>query len=798
MLKSLKQCPEGKLPLPNGDCVTFEEFQRISLLANANNFLRSNQMVWKENVNKTEKVSSNAASIPRADNTSIERKPVINPKTGKTQAAPRSDATFSQQWAKPLAKEVDPEFIKQSGKIDALFMAPFLLPIAGTALGSIGVTPTTLGTALTTSIPGIPGASLANAGSAFFATDFMLNRAPQIPGQLKRGEYQDAIANTGFGALDLLGAGIISPSLFRNIGNLATNVYNTPFAKPLKDAAIATALSKQLSFGKPRVAYRPITLPRKIDPINRSSVNVQNDYVNPNVETGFGTMGKEEYDDFTRFLYEHNQQAYSRPLVEFKSSRPSSYYSGIGSADDYAEGTLFKERFCPPGSECAKSANAFTNRVYTDITGKPFAVNENAHNAWHMEDQMTRHGGINVTNRPIVIGDRILMGNSVDQSTYVPGYTADPRVRHAGVYAGDIKLENGNTIPVVFESGRNNAGYMNPIFHTFTGKNTVVEAIRPAQFLDNSFGPALADKNIRYAYRNKPSVATYTSDNKNVQSILDKAEDYREKIKRTHDLTNDEFDELLNSLIGIGAQETKLNASLPSSILPKAKIKLQNALLETGLTKPIKIVLNTTKNVGNKISSTASSLPEYPGASIIEMESAKLAKKEGISFNDALNRVKSQYQPKPKFRLSTVEPSKGIFRQKFQTEEGRISGFKDISKDEISNALSQMAENYAKVKKTYPNATPRQLIDITTLMWNSPGKAMNPELVDFYIFGKNNPDPTRFNFDYISKINQFKNRYINIKPRKVEPHLEIFRNSEYPEIQYKTGGKINYLRGYKK
>ena len=105
-----------------------------------------------------------------------------------------------------------------------------------------------------------------------------------------------------------------------------------------------------------------------------------------------------------------------------------------------------------------------------------------------------------------------------------------------------------------------------------------------------------------------------------------------------------------------------------------------------------------------------------------------------------------------------------------------------------------MAENYNKIKKAYPNASNRQLIDLTTLMWNSPGKALNPKLVDFYLFGKQNPDPSKFNFDYIRKINEAKNKLINIHPARgasqYENYEQIFRNG-YPEIQYKKGGTIN-------
>jgi hypothetical protein len=172
------------------------------------------------------------------------------------------------------------------------------------------------------------------------------------------------------------------------------------------------------------------------------------------------------------------------------------------------------------------------------------------------------------------------------------------------------------------------------------------------------------------------------------------------------------------------------------------------------------------------------------------MESAILAKDSNIPFSEALSIVKSKYQPKPKFIKSTVEPSKGMFRQKFTTDEARTSNLKNnIFNDEVGHGLSQMSENYNIMKKMYPEATPRELIDLTTLMWNSPGKVKNKELVDFFLFGNNNPDPNKFKFDYLTKVKNQRNKLIDIQPKSVEDHIELFRNGNYPEIQYQPGGQ---------
>jgi hypothetical protein len=565
-------------------------------------------------------------------------------------------------------------------------------------------------------------------------------------------------------------------------------------ANKIKDGLRNQVLSKELAKQLTNTELtKPVYLQKmspKVDPIGRSTVNKKNDFVEK--------LGEENYQTLVRSLYEQNRQAYDSPLIDFKSTQPTSFFQQQFDLPHHLNSSsfLFKQKFCPPGSACAKTSNAVTNKVFSDITGKEFAVEENAHNAWHLEDQMTRHGGMNIT--PLLqqhgtelfkVGDRILMGNNVDQSTVVPGYTADPAVRHAGFFAGYYPTEYGD-LPMLFESGNINPMYMNPINQTFAGENSVKQVIRAKQFLDDEFGVSLADKNIRYAYRDKPSVATYSSDNEAVQTLITNAEPIRDVIKKTYDITNDEFDELLVSLISIGAQETKLGATLPGTKLSKAKVKIQDFLQEQGLSKPVKQSLNLYKDVVNKMTSKSSPLPPYPGTSYVEMESAKLAAELNVPFSEALDIVKSQYRPKPKKTLSTVEPSKGIFRQKYQTDEGKLAGFEKINNQELANGMAQMAENYNKIKKMHPDADPRKIIDLTILMWNSPGKAQNKELVEFYLFGQGNPDPDKFKFDYINKVNKYRDQLINIHPQTTEDYYEFFRKGR-PEIQYKEGGQIN-------
>ena len=78
-------------------------------------------------------------------------------------------------------------------------------PAAAAGLGSALSAPLTIGSTV------YPGITMGNILSAGFASDFLLNRAPRIPGQIARGQYGEAALNTGLGVLDLAGANMISP-----------------------------------------------------------------------------------------------------------------------------------------------------------------------------------------------------------------------------------------------------------------------------------------------------------------------------------------------------------------------------------------------------------------------------------------------------------------------------------------------------------------------------------------------------------------------------------------------------------
>ena len=690
------------------------------------------------------------------------------------QQDPESEANIGKRMRKDLITKKLPAGVTAAA---AIMAAPVVAPIVSSAMSA----PLTIGSTI---LPYVTPATVIGAG-------FGLTGANNFANNLQSGYYTNPKISksekiftgltTGLdmlgtpGAVEAIGSHLITPAYK---GALGAGKYLNKEATSYILSNRINNLVKNTDLSKLNNSMPEGLIPR-LNLLDKSSVGITSD-INELFKNN-----PEGYNELINHLFNENGDLYLRPIIRFKNTQPHSYVENLTLPSKNE--TLFKEKMCPPGSECAKTANSVNNYLYKELTGNVFDYNANAHNAWHMEDQMTSHGGRNVTPN-IIIGDRILMGNGVDQSTYVPGMMADPRIRHAGVYAGDM-LYNDQRIPMVMESGKDSPLFLNPIDYTFTGENSVLESVRPYQHDNSDYLKSLVEKNMRYAYRNKPSVYNSFSNNNNVQNILSNLEGYREEIKNTYDLTNDEFDQLRNSLIGIGAQETKLGTTLPGSIASKAKIQLQDILVNTGLSAPIKQVKGNVGKVLNKLNQSSSELLSYPGSAYIEKEAAILSQNSNRSFEESLAIVKNKYQPKPKFSENTTSPSKGIFRQKFQTDQDILADVN--SNNELRNAIGQMSVNYQKVKKLYPEATPSQLIDITTLMWNSPGKAANKELVDFYIFGKNNPNPSKFKFNYIDKTNKYKNRLIEnpVNRLGLDNHFDFF-NEQGPEIYYKQGGPI--------
>lgn len=132
----------------------------------------------------------------------------------------------------PAGKEVRKAAVAQGMKDmvqNPLLYAPGAIAAGALAAPALAGVSGALSAPLTIGSTVIPGATMGNAIGALGAADALVNRFPEVPGQLSRGEYLDAAVNVGTGALDLYGANMVSP-LYREV-KAATkpikNAYNT-------------------------------------------------------------------------------------------------------------------------------------------------------------------------------------------------------------------------------------------------------------------------------------------------------------------------------------------------------------------------------------------------------------------------------------------------------------------------------------------------------------------------------------------------------------------------------------------
>lgn len=106
-------------------------------------------------------------------------------------------------------------------------------------------------------IPGlanIPGATIGNALGAGFAADAIVNRLPEIPGQIQAGDYSGALINAGTAGLDILGANI-GTGLIKNIGNTSLEL-SKPLLNYGTDVIETSKVAGKLQLPKYKDVYR--------------------------------------------------------------------------------------------------------------------------------------------------------------------------------------------------------------------------------------------------------------------------------------------------------------------------------------------------------------------------------------------------------------------------------------------------------------------------------------------------------------------------------------------------------------
>jgi hypothetical protein len=191
----------------------------------------------------------------------------------------------------------------------------------------------------------------------------------------------------------------------------------------------------------------------------------------------------------------------------------------------------------------------------------------------------------------------------------------------------------------------------------------------------------------------------------------------------------------------------------------------------------------------------------YLGKSYKEIFRNNFDKYRG-NFVDYLDRENKLTKWEQEHSFVHQEKSKGKFQQKNLSERGRYmrdllypngSGFDNESQQFISS-LSLAIDNFHLVKEQYPDFNDTDLINLTTLMHNAPGKAMSRDFVMHFLKG----DQTSSVVDYVNNVNNSVSNYDIIQSHQVTiPEVEVdtkgvsgVAGGAAGTDTYKVGGKV--------
>jgi hypothetical protein len=219
-----------------------------------------------------------------------------------------------------------------------------------------------------------------------------------------------------------------------------------------------------------------------------------------------------------------------------------------------------------------------------------------------------------------------------------------------------------------------------------------------------------------------------------------------EKLGKSSDLPPEVLDKLFVKQIGIAKQESTAGSrsigksAVPDAMLPYAR-KVADALFDND-----NWILDYWNKNADDVKSKFNSIKAFTDYVTKDLKLDKEAR-EYLRYNSPA--------------------SKGMFQQKELSQRGRFhkSGF-DTSEEQFISSMDLAIDNYHKLKDKYPDMFEPELVELTTLMHNSPFKALTPEYVNYYL---KNQD-----IDYVNKVNNYIPAYDIDRPIEKESELQKF------------------------
>jgi hypothetical protein len=237
---------------------------------------------------------------------------------------------------------------------------------------------------------------------------------------------------------------------------------------------------------------------------------------------------------------------------------------------------------------------------------------------------------------------------------------------------------------------------------------------------------------------------------KNLQRYADVYKTVYNDLGKGSNMPIDSFNKLIMNQIGIAGQETKFGklASNPKDIVPDSLLPYARRVREI-----------YDYNFGE----------EDNWKKDYWDKNADNVQKEFSSYEDFVKSLDSEGSDYNPYRTPR---SIGEFQQKDLSERGNFYKYDlDSFEGQVKSSLALAVDNYHKLKAKYPDLSEDQIIDLTTLMHNAPGKALEPRFVNYYL--------KRNDVDYIDKVKGFapksfgkdqsKNEKIEWKTEKISP-----------------------------
>jgi hypothetical protein len=619
----------------------------------------------------------------------------------------------------------------------------------------------------------------------------------QVPLNIKNKQWGEAAMNVFNPVLAGAGEAVLEPAISQYITDPAKKYVLNPALKKAKKLVLGD---------KPKVAREIPTVRPSHEIDDLSGTNI----------------GRSFYDEAGQYVTPEIAEAFKLPLYKPGSGAGIIDFSNIKTGkqlrkavNDKNVSHLFERNKlmhgCKSDAECARLANAIASSVHNKVSPDDlYDYSANADNAWYTTNQMLKNNGEVVYNEGVhgpltadhlenlQVGDQVMIGP--DSPTPHPSYSSatgnykEPKVNHRATVTGVD--ENGNfLISESFNGKLVTVPIQNNLYYNANSNFGIRSIIRPSQFKDK------AGSIVQKAVENDLNLNRGTM-NFEVSPELKPYKEIYDKVKPTLignlGINADEADQIFRHVLGIGVQESKMSGKMAKG-LSKAKVLIQDKLREAGLTKPVKEVMNLAKKYGNRKYEENPDLLPFPGNSKVQMEANKLSQSTGISVDDALDQLYTNTYNRPKpFALSDTDPSIGTFRQKhlsktakrlglkesdFPVGKGSKNAFYNNPENELMAAFANFYDIKKGLKKKNPDWSEQKLHDMATLSWNSPSKANNPELVDYFYEFKDNP--TFEGFDYLNKVK--KNIQTHTPLKSVTPNNYSPRA---PFLQFNDGGPV--------